>query len=210
MFTGIISAVGRIAEVKASPGGVRVSIDAGGLPLEDVALGDSIAVSGVCLTVVAVDAGVFEVDVSEETLACATGFEKGAPVNLEKALRLSDRLGGHLVSGHVDARGVVERFEPSGDNRLLEITVPPELSRYIARKGSVAVDGVSLTVNDVGGARFSVNLIPHTLAHTNLARLSAGVWVNIEIDLLARYAERLLERVTHRKTRGIAKDDSSS
>jgi riboflavin synthase len=193
MFTGIITAVGRIAEVKASPGGVRVSIDAGGLPLEDVALGDSIAVSGVCLTVVRVDAGAFEVDVSEETLACATGFETGAPVNLEKALRLSDRLGGHLVSGHVDARGVVERFDAAGDNRLLEITLPRELSRYIARKGSVAVDGVSLTINAVEGHRFSVNLIPHTVANTNFARLRPGMSVNIEVDLLARYIERMNE-----------------
>ena len=190
MFTGIITAVGRIAESAPSPGGLRLRIETGGLPLDDVLPGDSIAVSGVCLTVVTVGAGNFEVDVSRETLGCATGFEPGAAVNLEKALRLSDRLGGHLVSGHVDGRGTVERFEPVGDNRLLEIRVPRELARYVARKGSVAVDGVSLTVNDVQDERFTVNLIPHTLAHTNLDRLHPGADVNIEIDLLARYIER--------------------
>ena len=190
MFTGIISAVGHIAESTPAAGGVKLRIEAGPLGLDDVALGDSIAVSGVCLTVVALHSGAFEVDVSEETLACSTGFECGAAVNLEKALRLSDRLGGHLVSGHVDGRGRVERFEAVGDSRLLEFSVPRELARYIARKGSVAVDGVSLTVNDVTEERFSVNLIPHTLTHTNLRRLSPGSQVNVEIDLLARYVER--------------------
>src|SRR5688572_330750 len=186
MFTGIISAVGRISAVTSTAGGVRASIDARGLDLSDVVLGDSIAVSGVCLTVVALHDGAFEVDISRETLACATGLDAGADVNLEKALRLSDRLGGHLVSGHVDGRGTIARFEPLGDNRLLDVTVPRELSRYIARKGSVAVDGVSLTVNDVREDGFTVNLIPHTIAHTNFARLRPGASVNIEIDLLAR------------------------
>jgi len=193
MFTGIVTAVGRIAEAAPSAGGQKLRIEAGGLPLEDVALGDSIAVSGVCLTVVALHEGAFEVDVSQETLACAAGFERGAPVNLEKALRLADRLGGHLVSGHVDARGTVERFEAAGDNRLLEISVPQALGKYIARKGSVTVDGVSLTVNSVETAAFTVNLIPHTLAHTNLGRLAPGAFVNIEIDLLARYVERMFD-----------------
>jgi riboflavin synthase len=192
MFTGIIAAVGRIAVVATSAGGVRMRIDAGSLPLDDVALGDSIAVDGVCLTVVSFDSGSFEVDVSQETLACVAGFPQNRAVNLEKALRLSDRLGGHLVSGHVDGVGIVERFDPVGDNSLLEISVPPELARYIARKGSVAVDGASLTVNDVAGAKFSVNLIPHTIANTNFSTLSQGSRVNIEIDLLARYAERIL------------------
>ena len=190
MFTGIVTAVGRIAETAPSAGGLKVRVEAGGLPLDDVQLGDSIAVSGVCLTVVSLHAGSFEVDVSRETLACATGFDQGAAVNLEKALRLADRLGGHLVSGHVDGRGIVERFEPLGDNKLLEIRLPRELARYVARKGSIAVDGVSLTVNDVRDERFTVNLIPHTLAHTNLDRLHPGASVNIEIDLLARYIER--------------------
>jgi riboflavin synthase len=192
MFTGIVMAVGRIAEVSDTEGGVRLRILAGGLPLEDVALGDSVAVSGVCLTVISRSENAFDVDVSRETLACTTGLELGARVNLEKALRLSDRLGGHLVSGHVDGRGVVERFEAAGDNKLLAIRLPRELARYVARKGSVAVDGVSLTVNDVKDERFTVNLIPHTLTHTNLDRLHPGADVNLEIDLLARYAERLL------------------
>jgi riboflavin synthase len=191
MFTGIVAAVGRVAAAETSAGGMRVRIDAGGLPLDDVAPGDSIAVSGVCLTVVALHPGAFEVDVSRETLACAAGFEHGAAVNLEKALRLADRLGGHLVSGHVDGLGTVERLEADGDNRLLEVSVPRELARYVARKGSVAVDGVSLTVNAVDSNRFSVNLIPHTLAHTNLDRLKAGMQVNVEIDMLARYVERM-------------------
>lgn len=190
MFTGIIAAVGRIAEAAPSIGGQRLTIEAGGLPLDDVALGESIAVSGVCLTVVALHANAFEVDVSNETLACTAGFERGDAVNLEKALRLSDRLGGHLVSGHVDGRGTVERAEEAGDNRVVEISVPSELARYVARKGSVAVDGVSLTVNAVDRSSFAVNLIPHTLAHTNFGRLQPGVKVNIEIDLLARYVER--------------------
>lgn len=192
MFTGIIEAVGRIAELAPGAGGVRLRIAAGGLPLDDVAPGDSIAVSGVCLTATRLHEGAFEVDVSQETLGCVAGFAPGAEVNLEKALRLADRLGGHLVSGHVDGVGVVQRFEAAGDNRLLEIAAPDELARYIARKGSVAVDGVSLTVNGVEGGRFSVNLIAHTLAHTSLRRLSAGARVNIEIDLIARYLERLM------------------
>lgn len=190
MFTGIIAAVGRVAEATPAAGGMRLTLEAGSLALDDVALGDSIAVSGVCLTVVALHASAFEVDVSRETLACTTGLTHGATVNLEKALRLSDRLGGHLVSGHVDGRGTVERIEAAGDNSIVEISVPPELARYIARKGSVAVDGVSLTVNAVAGAKFCVNLIPHTLAHTNFGRLEPGSAVNIEIDVLARYAER--------------------
>ena len=191
MFTGIIVAVGRISAVTPTTGGVRARVEARDMSLDDVALGDSIAVSGVCLTVVALHTGAFEVDISRETLTCTSGLDAGAEVNLEKALRLSDRLGGHLVSGHVDGRGVVARFEALGDNRLLDVTVPRELSRYIARKGSVALDGVSLTVNDVRDDGFTVNLIPHTIAHTNFARLRPGVSVNIEVDLLARYCERL-------------------
>ncbi|MGZ5089681.1 MAG: riboflavin synthase [Burkholderiales bacterium] len=192
MFTGIIAAVGRIAEVTRTTGGIKLRIDAGSLQLDDVALGDSIAVSGVCLTVVSLHTNAFDVDVSQETLSCVAGFERGGAVNLEKALRLADRLGGHLVSGHVDGVGVVERFEPLGDNRLLDIALPPDLGKYVARKGSVAVDGVSLTVNDVSATRFTVNLIPHTIANTNFAALRPGARVNIEIDLLARYVERMV------------------
>jgi riboflavin synthase len=166
-------------------------IEAQALQLDDVALGDSIAVNGVCLTVTARDAASFAVDVSPETIACTVGFEPGAAVNLEKALRLSDRLGGHLVSGHVDGTGVVERFEAIGDNRLLAVRVPPALSRYVAHKGSITVNGVSLTVNAVADDVFQVNLIPHTLGATNLQHLRVGAKVNLEVDLLARYIERL-------------------
>ncbi len=193
MFTGIVAAVGCIVSNEASSGGLRLHIDAGGLALDDVAVGDSIAVDGVCLTAVAVDRAGFEADVSRETLECIAGFAAGARVNLEKALRLSDRLGGHLMSGHVDGVGKVCRFELAGDNRLLAIAAPAELAKYIARKGSIAVNGVSLTVNAVRGSEFVVNLIPHTLQATNLRDLRAGDGVNLEADLLARYAERLLD-----------------
>lgn len=191
MFTGIIAAVGRVADVKAAAGGARLLVDAGGLALDDVGVGDSIAVDGVCLTVVALRPDAFEADVSQETLNCAAGFSTGRPVNLEKAMRLTDRLGGHLVSGHVDGAGAVVRREAAGGNRLLTISAPAELARYVARKGSVAVNGVSLTVNEVNGVEFSVNLIPHTLQVTNLNWLKVGDRVNLEVDLLARYAERL-------------------
>lgn len=193
MFTGIVMSVGRIVEALPEPGGVRLRIDTGGLTLEDVAIGDSIAVDGACLTVVARTEQSFEVDVSNETLGCVAGFEARSRVNLEKALRLADRLGGHLVSGHVDGVGTVERIEALGDNRLVGFEVPDALARYIARKGSVAVNGVSLTVNEAVGSRFTVNLIPHTLANTTLDALQPGSRVNIEIDLVARYTERLLE-----------------
>jgi riboflavin synthase len=191
MFTGIVSAVGRVAESTESGGGVKLRIDAAGLELDDVAIGDSIAVNGACLTVVALEGRTFEVDLSRETLACVAGFELGARVNLEKALRLADRLGGHLMTGHVDGVGTVERVQAVGDNRVLEFSMPETLARYVARKGSIAVNGVSLTVNEVSHHTFAVNLIPHTLASTNLAMLDAGARVNLEIDLVARYLERL-------------------
>jgi len=191
MFTGIISAVGSISEVRRGAGGVRLAIDAVRLSLDDVAIGDSIAVSGVCLTVVELHDRAFEADVSDETLSCVAGFERGDAVNLEKALRLSDRLGGHLVSGHVDGVGCVQRFESIGDSRLIAVTVPTALARYIARKGSIAVDGVSLTVNEVSADTFYSNLIPHTLTHTNLESVSIGKRVNVEVDLIARYVEQL-------------------
>lgn len=191
MFTGIVSAVGRVAGTSPQAGGVRLRIDAGALALDDVAIGDSIAVNGACLTVVAVGGRVFEADVSQETLACTAGFAAGAAVNLEKALRLADRLGGHLVSGHVDGVGAVARFETLADNRLLAVTVPAALAKFIAPKGSIAVDGVSLTVNAVEGAVFTVNLIPHTLQATALRGLRVGDRLNVEVDLVARYVERL-------------------
>ncbi|MEO7727428.1 MAG: riboflavin synthase [Burkholderiales bacterium] len=193
MFTGIIEAIGSVREVTAAPGGARIAIDAAALPLGDVKIGDSIAVDGVCLTVVAVHGQQLTFDVSRETLGCTAGYAQGAAVNLEKSLRLADRLGGHLVSGHIDGTGRVMRFDAAGDNRLLAIKAPHDLARYIARKGSVAVNGVSLTVNRADGALFDINLIPHTLSATNLNALAAGATVNIEVDQLARYAERLSE-----------------
>ena len=195
MFSGIIAAVGRIIELTPRHDGtptVRLTIDAGELSLDDVALGDSIACNGVCLTVVDCDERHFLVDVSPETLSCTTGLAAPGPVNLEKALRLADRLGGHLVSGHVDGVGEVLRFDPVGDNRWLEVRAPQALARYIARKGSITVDGVSLTTNAVIGADFTINLIPHTLSATTLGRLAPGSPVNLEIDLIARYVERML------------------
>ena len=191
MFTGIIEAVGTVCEVKTAVGGARVTIDAGALALADVKIGDSIAVDGVCLTVAAPAAPRLVFEVSQETLNCTTGFALHARVNLEQSLRLADRLGGHLVSGHVDGVGTVARFEAVGDNRLLAVAAPRELAKYIARKGSVAINGVSLTVNAVNGADFEVNLVPHTLQATNLNGLAVGARVNLEVDMLARYVERL-------------------
>lgn len=191
MFTGIVGAVGTIRKAKPASGGLRLVVDAAGLGLKDVAVGDSIAVNGVCLTVVARKAQGFEADVSRETLACTAGFTAGGRVNLEKALRATDRVGGHMVSGHVDGIGGVARVKRAGDNRRLAVTAPKALAKYIARKGSIAVNGVSLTVNAVSGAEFAVNLIPHTLAATNLGDLRAGDRVNLEVDMLARYVERL-------------------
>ncbi len=194
MFTGIIAAVGKIGRVEAAKGGLRLAIDAGELGLSGIKIGDSIAVNGACLTVVKRGKKSFGVDVSRETLRCTTGLDKPGEVNLEKALRLSDRLDGHLVLGHVDGVGKVVRFQAAGKSRLLRVRAPADLARYIARKGSIAVHGVSLTVNAVRGAEFEVNLIPHTLAVTTLRRLRAGEGVNLEVDPLARYAERLLRR----------------
>ena len=193
MFTGIVTAIGRIATARPHGDGLRLRIDAPGFGLADVALGDSIALQGVCHTVVAKDGTGFEVDTSAATLAVTTGLAEGREVNLEKSLTLADRLGGHLVSGHVDGVGAVTAFEDLGGSWRLEIEMPGELARYVARKGSIAVDGVSLTVNGVAGARFHVNLIPHTLAVTTLRRLVPGARVNLEVDLIARYVARYAE-----------------
>lgn len=192
MFTGIVQAVGSIARSQARGQDVRLTIAAGGLDLADVRLGDSIAVNGVCLTVIEKQTASFDVDVSVETLRCTTGFVSGGEVNLEKALRLADRLGGHLVSGHVDGVGEVLRFAPTGDCYVLEIIAPDAIAKYVAAKGSITINGVSLTVNRVAENRFDVNLIPHTLEVTTLKHLKPGSRVNLEVDLLARYAERLL------------------
>ena len=195
MFTGIVQAVGRIAARESMGDGARLRVDAGALDCDDVAIGDSIAVGGCCLTVVERRGALLAFDVSGETLRCTTGFDSGARVNLEKAMRLDDRLGGHLMSGHVDGVGTVVAFAPvvadAGGSWALAVDAPAPLARYIAAKGSIAVDGVSLTTNGVEGARFTVNLIPHTLAATTLSQLAAGTRVNLEVDLLARYVERL-------------------
>jgi riboflavin synthase len=192
MFTGIVQAVGTIEAVAPLEKGVRLTIDAGRLDLDGVALGDSICVQGCCLTVVAHEGRRLQFDVSRETLDCTVGLDRPGGVNLEKALALGDKLGGHLVTGHVDGVGEVLAFEPAGESKLLRLRVPQALSRYIARKGSVCVDGVSLTVNQVAADEFEVNLIPHTLAVTTLGRLASGERVNLEIDLIARYVERML------------------
>lgn len=192
MFSGIIAAIGRITELTPREAGFRLTVESGRLGLDDVSLGDSIACNGVCLTVVATDGPRFLVDVSPETLRCTAGLDAPGEINLEKALRLADRLGGHLVSGHVDGVGEVLRFDPVGDNRLLVIRAPADLGRYIARKGSITINGVSLTTNTVDGSDFTINLIPHTLEMTNLKHLTPGSRVNLEVDLIARYCERLL------------------
>jgi len=195
MFTGIVQAVGTIVRADPHADGVRLVVDTAALGTADVAPGDSIAVGGCCLTVIAREHTRLAFDVSGATLACTTGLSAGA-VNLEKALRAGDRLGGHLVSGHVDGVGTVRAFDRIGDGTgsvTLVVDAPRELARFIAPKGSIAVDGVSLTVNEVDGARFAVNLIPHTLAVTTLVQLVPGRPVNLEVDQVARYVARLRE-----------------
>ena len=190
MFAGIVTAVGRISEARAQGDGLRLRIEAPGLGMQDVAVGGSIAVHGVCLTVVAKDADGFEADVSRATLAVTHGLEEGREVNLEKSLRVGDRIDGHLVSGHVDGVGQAIEVQELGGSARIVIEAPSGLARYIARKGSIAVDGVSLTVNAVEGSRFEVNLIPHTRAITALRNVGPGMPVNLEVDMLARYVER--------------------
>ena len=196
MFTGIIQTVGRIESLVQRGGAVRLAIVAPALDTSDVQLGDSIAVSGPCLTAVALGAGRFEADISPETLAKTTlgGRQAGDRVNLEKALHLSDRLGGHLVSGHVDGVGTVIARIERADYVQFRLSAPAELARYIATKGSISVEGVSLTVNAVNGVEFELMIIPHTLENTTLGELHAGSQINLEIDLVARYLERLAGR----------------
>ncbi|HSW84431.1 MAG TPA: riboflavin synthase [Usitatibacter sp.] len=194
MFSGIVAAVGRISSSKPQGDGVRLRVDAPGFGMDDVAIGDSIAVQGVCLTVVAKDSRGFEAEVSQATLGVTHGLEQGREVNLEKSLRMADRIGGHLVAGHVDAVGTVAAFDDLGASQRMVVEVPQALSRFIARKASVAVDGVSLTTNAVDGNRFEVNVIPHTLSATTLRALRAGSRVNVEVDLLARYLDRLIQK----------------
>ena len=195
MFSGIIADIGHIKQATDRDGGLRLLIAIGMLDLSDVQPGDSIAVNGICLTVIDQTADTFTVEVSRETLNCSVGLDaQGAQVNLEKALRLSDRLGGHLVSGHVDGVGVVVEFTDLGESWKLAVCAPQELAKFIASKGSITINGVSLTVNRVSGSEFSVNLIPHTLATTNLKNLCAGGRVNLEVDLIARYLERMMQK----------------
>jgi riboflavin synthase len=203
MFTGIISGLGRIVAAEplgADPAhGKRLVVEAPAGYLDDVQLGDSIALGGACMTVTTLDAAArrFTVDISAESLDKTAGLGAPGPVNLEKALRAHDRLGGHIVTGHVDGLGEVTHFAPTGESWTLRIAAPASLARYLAYKGSITVNGVSLTVNEVvdraGGCEVGINLIPHTLQHTTLGRLSAGTKVNLEIDLIARYVARMLE-----------------
>lgn len=202
MFTGIITGVGRIAAIddlgSTAQHGKRLSIDTPPGYLDDVGLGDSIALNGACMTVTSLDpaASRFSIDISAESLDKTAGLAQTGPINLEKALRPQDRLGGHLVSGHVDGVGTVLRMEPVGESWELRILAPQALAKYLAYKGSVTVNGVSLTVNSVAdgtdGATLSINLIPHTVQNTALHTLRAGSAVNLEIDLIARYVERML------------------
>lgn len=194
MFTGIIEACGEIAAVKSQGGDCRLRINAAGLDMSDVKLGDSIATDGVCLTVVKFDSHSFEMDVSAESLAKTSlgGFKAGRKVNLEKAMQPTARLGGHIVSGHVDGVGTIESRDIVGESLRFRVRVPDPLAKYIAIKGSVCIDGVSLTVNNVEGAVFEINIIPHTADITTIGEYQAGRKVNIEVDIIARYLERLL------------------
>ena len=193
MFSGIVAAVGSITRIAPLEKGYRLSIDTSTLGTGDIAIGDSVACNGVCLTVVAIAGGQLEFDVSGETLSCTVGLDAPGAVNLEKALRLADRLGGHLVTGHVDGVGQVVEFKQIGESWELVVRAPRELAKYIARKGSITIDGVSLTINRVEKSEFWVNLIPHTVAVTTLKRLNTGARVNLEVDLIARYVERMVD-----------------
>jgi riboflavin synthase len=194
MFTGIIQAIGTLTRIEPRGGDARLTVATGKLPLADARLGDSIAVNGVCLTAVELGAGHFCADVSRETLALTTlgTARAGMPVNLELALLPTTRLGGHLVSGHVDGIGRIIDQRDDGRSWRFTVEAPAELARYIARKGSICLNGISLTVNEIDGAVFGINIVPHTLAETTLGTTRPGDAVNLEVDLLARYLERLL------------------
>jgi riboflavin synthase len=208
MFTGIIQAQGSITALERRGGDVRLSVQSTGLPFASYEIGESIAVNGVCLTAVVLRDDGFDTDVSVETLDVTNlgRLGVGSPVNLEPSLALGDRLGGHLVSGHVDCLGTVRRVESDARSVRLEIEMPAELARYVAKKGSVTVDGVSLTVNAVAGTVFEVNIIPHTAEVTIIGDYAVGSTVNIEVDLLARYLERLLSKDEHGVTMEFLKE----
>jgi riboflavin synthase len=195
MFTGIILAVGKVSAIERKAGDCRLTIATGKLPLHDVVLGDSIAVNGVCLTAVELGSDYFCADVSNETLSRTTlnAATVGTPVNLELALTPSTRLGGHIVSGHVDGIGIVTEKRADGRSFRFKFKAPDNLAKYIAEKGSICINGISLTVNEVDGAVFSVNIVPHTLKETTLGEAVVGTKVNLEVDLLARYMERLIK-----------------
>lgn len=204
MFTGIIKATGTISGMERRGGDVRLSVQSGNMPFLDYEVGESISVNGVCLTAVALREDGFDTDVSVETLD-VTGLGNlgvGDAVNLEPSLALGDRLGGHLVSGHVDCTGRIRRRDSDARSIRLDIDIPEEFARYVAKKGSVTVDGVSLTINEVSGNTFEVNIIPHTAEATIIGRYAVGTIVNVEVDVLARYLERLLAR----DDEGLSKD----
>jgi len=194
MFTGIIQSVGRIVALQRSNDDIRLTLDIGKLPLSELALGDSVAVNGICLTVVEKTQNGFSADMSKETLSCTTAgnWKQGDTVNLELALTPTTRLGGHLVSGHVDGLGEVVRRWSDGKSERFILKAPVALAKYIAAKGSICIDGISLTVNKVDGASFDVNIVPHTLQETTMGNYQAGTKVNLEVDLIARYLERLV------------------
>jgi len=196
MFTGIIQAIGQVSAIEARQGDIQLRIDTGMLNLDRLQPGDSIAVNGVCLTAVEFDGQSFTADVSTETLSATTlgKLEPESQVNLERSLTLADSLGGHLVSGHVDGVGRVVSLQPDARSTRIGFEIDPALSRYVARKGSITVDGTSLTVNDVSAGSFFVNIVPHTLERTIMGRYEKGSRVNIEVDLVARYIERLIEK----------------
>ena len=195
MFTGIIQSIGTIADLQPKGGDMALVVNTGKLELSDVALGDSIAVNGVCLTAIALSDSNFTADVSRETLSLTSlgALSKGSSVNLEKALTLQTRLGGHMVSGHVDGLGEVESRHNDGRSERFRIKAPDELAKYIAAKGSITIDGVSLTVNTVDGAYFEINIVPHTIQETIIGSYQSGTKINLEVDVIARYLERLMQ-----------------
>ncbi len=194
MFTGIIQATGKILEIKQTEGDARFVFDTGKMDLSDMAIGESIAVNGACLTIIDKETHQFNADLSKETLklTCFSKMQEGSAVNLEKAMQLSERINGHLVSGHIDGIGLIKQIRQDARSTQYDIQVSMALMKYIAKKGSVTVDGVSLTVNETGEDSFAVNIIPHTIKETIFSDYNQGSWVNIEVDLIARYLEQML------------------
>lgn len=212
MFTGIIEATGMIKSLTKGEGGCRLSIFSEKLDFSDVVIGDSIAVSGVCLTAIELGDSTFSADVSNETLQCTNlgSLEEGSLVNLEKSLKSESSLGGHIVSGHVDGLATLYSKDIDGDSLQLVFTAPVELAHYIARKGSVCIDGISLTVNEVDGINFSVNIIPHTAVETTMHEFELGREINLEVDLISRYLERLLQKNELAESYSVGSDEKNS